>query len=141
MKIQIEKIYRNKFEYNPDPTAEKVPLVSKFGKPYEKITVVSDGVKYYLDDYTGYSRGWQDGQEIEVEVTKTDKGYNKIVLPKKENITMDRLIALEQRVSNLEHIVGNRGTLEFKKKDVDFKGASALSQADSGGDLDTELPF
>jgi len=134
MKLKIDKIItRSKNKDGED-------YISKFGKPYVNVSINSDGVWYSCFDYNGQTRNWAEGQEIDVEIEEKGQ-YKNIILPKKENVFMDRLGALEQRVSDLEHVIGNKGTLEFKKKDKDFKAVSALSQAESGGDVDTELPF
>lgn len=136
MQLKIDKVitrWKNKNEEE---------YISKFGKPYCKVSVQSNGEWYSTFDFNGQCRDWAVGQIIDVEVEEKE-GFKNIILPKKENMfsgTQNRLMDLEKRISTIEKHLGIEvhGKVEFKQAKTSFKTSSPIEDEDVDSN---ELPF
>lgn len=94
MRVRIDKIYHNETDRNGQP------LINKNGRPYSKCVIVSGDTRYYgFDNKT--TKGWKEGDEVEIEVTENN-GYKNFRLPDPNKLLLERIEALEAKIEEQE---------------------------------------
>lgn len=123
--INIDKMYR------------KIGT-SKNGNEYEKVDIYSDGVKYSAFDFDGQTKGWQEGQQINVEVKKNGQ-YLNIELPKSARRDADNTDKYLAIMGDIKAIKARLDKLEGK--DITFSQQEGSMSKKSVDDALSDLPF
>lgn len=120
MKIKIDKVLR----YTRNKQGE--PYKTKEGKPFTRVAINS-GEKWFtaFDFGAGWTDGWQDGDEIEVEVEEKEyKGETQYNIKKPDtkrqayNMSQD-MKSLQERVKKLEEVVFPKKKKKKENEDID----------------------
>ena len=99
--VQIQTITR--YTQNKEGKA----YLTKMGKPFERVALMAnlDGTTTYIAgvDFDGWTKGWQEGQELELSLEEKEWQGKKSLEFNKPSETAK----LEERVAKLERLVAN----------------------------------
>ena len=105
MPMISERVIINKIDrYLNDKDGK--PLKSQYGKPYQKVRIGTEQHEERLiwgNDYTGETRNWQLGSEVELVITE-NQGYLNFRLPKRDDVIDAKL---DQILDGIEAIQEN----------------------------------